>query len=131
MDLLLPQDFYFLFDIKSTLPYSSYRLSLAVYVHHSFIQPFIHSFIELPKHAFVLCSLAILAKTSRAMALQEPRNDAKLLPLAENLTNSRNSPISDGTDDAEHRKRFMTALDTLINNPEDEPGDAKGLLDYL
>jgi hypothetical protein len=40
-------------------------------------------------------------------------------------------PISDGSDDKERRRRFMSALNTLINNPQDQPKDARDLLEYL
>ncbi|KXG48119.1 uncharacterized protein PGRI_019890 [Penicillium griseofulvum] len=40
-------------------------------------------------------------------------------------------PISDGSNDEERRRRFMSALNTLINNPQDQPKDARNLLEYL
>ncbi|KAM3430799.1 hypothetical protein MY4824_007479 [Beauveria thailandica] len=41
------------------------------------------------------------------------------------------NPISSGTDDNDRRSRFMAALNTLLNNPLDQPSDALGLVNYL
>ncbi|OAR02772.1 hypothetical protein LLEC1_02917 [Akanthomyces lecanii] len=41
------------------------------------------------------------------------------------------NPISDGIDEDDRHKRFLDAFNTLANNPQDQPQDARALIKYL